>query len=582
VRPVLVFDGGALPMKAETNRLRRVAREANLKKGMALHQAGNLEGAEMCFRAAVSISWDMMRRFQAFLTKENVEWIVAPYEADAQLAYLSRNGFVDAVVTEDSDLLAFGCTTVLFKLDKHGQCKQVRYADLGSIEKPSLVSFDMDMFRAMCILSGCDYVDSLPGVGLRKVKLFVRSFEKVVEKLQAHELIRRHRTLEGVLAALRADPNKPLPEGYEDRVRLADLTFRHQRVWDVANNCISFLTPMPVVSDAAGHDDYLGPLLSAEEAYGVCSGALNPHTRLPPEAVTPAPTAPVAPAKSASNSLDKYFRPVARAAPPSTPMSNGSLPRPALGPQNRRVSGAYQSTTLALEEFRLQQKQQQQEQQQADRILAPATPEKGSSGRKVLSFFFQSFIVFVSHIKKTKPLLSELRQAREVRDNTPVKIAAISTTRKTVVSRFFEEEDEGDAEALEEATRRSLFESLGAEDEEDEEKDDEKKVEEENEIPIPEPANENGEQSVSRTTSGRISLKPSTSAIVARLLAPSILSSKALKTLSRRKSRGGKKDEDDEEYEAEDGNDDDDANDDEDSKRPTKKLDLGKFAFKQS
>jgi exonuclease-1 len=46
----------------------------------------------------------------------------------------------------------------------------VRYADLGSIEKPSFVSFDPDMFRAMCILSGCDYVPSLPGVGLKKVR----------------------------------------------------------------------------------------------------------------------------------------------------------------------------------------------------------------------------------------------------------------------------------------------------------------------------------------------------------------------------------------------------------------------------
>jgi hypothetical protein len=34
---------------------------------------------------------------------------VAPYEADAQMAYLARNGAVHAVITEDSDLLAYGC-----------------------------------------------------------------------------------------------------------------------------------------------------------------------------------------------------------------------------------------------------------------------------------------------------------------------------------------------------------------------------------------------------------------------------------------------------------------------------------------
>ena len=33
---------------------------------------------------------------------------MAPYEADAQLAYLERAGLVDAILTGDSDLLVFG------------------------------------------------------------------------------------------------------------------------------------------------------------------------------------------------------------------------------------------------------------------------------------------------------------------------------------------------------------------------------------------------------------------------------------------------------------------------------------------
>ena len=41
-----------------------------------------------------------------------VECIVAPYEADAQLAFLEKVSIVDLVITEDSDLLAFGCKRV--------------------------------------------------------------------------------------------------------------------------------------------------------------------------------------------------------------------------------------------------------------------------------------------------------------------------------------------------------------------------------------------------------------------------------------------------------------------------------------
>jgi exonuclease-1 len=38
--------------------------------------------------------------------------VVAPYEADAQLAYLSRNRMVDFVISEDSDTLPYGCRRV--------------------------------------------------------------------------------------------------------------------------------------------------------------------------------------------------------------------------------------------------------------------------------------------------------------------------------------------------------------------------------------------------------------------------------------------------------------------------------------
>ena len=46
--------------------------------------------------------------------------IVAPYEADAQLAYLRKSGIVDMIISEDSDLTLFGCDKILFKLDLNG------------------------------------------------------------------------------------------------------------------------------------------------------------------------------------------------------------------------------------------------------------------------------------------------------------------------------------------------------------------------------------------------------------------------------------------------------------------------------
>ena len=41
-----------------------------------------------------------------------IDYVVAPFEADSELAFLMQNKYIDAVVTEDSDLLAFGCSQV--------------------------------------------------------------------------------------------------------------------------------------------------------------------------------------------------------------------------------------------------------------------------------------------------------------------------------------------------------------------------------------------------------------------------------------------------------------------------------------
>ena len=52
--------------------------------------------------------YDLIQAFK----REKISYIVAPYEADAQLAYLSINNIVDAVMTVDSDLITYGCSTV--------------------------------------------------------------------------------------------------------------------------------------------------------------------------------------------------------------------------------------------------------------------------------------------------------------------------------------------------------------------------------------------------------------------------------------------------------------------------------------
>ena len=83
---------------------------------MALLREGRGREAKEYFQRCVDITPEMALGVIKAARERNVDCIVAPYEADAELAFLSMNGLADVVVTEDSDLTVFGCSKVLFKL----------------------------------------------------------------------------------------------------------------------------------------------------------------------------------------------------------------------------------------------------------------------------------------------------------------------------------------------------------------------------------------------------------------------------------------------------------------------------------
>jgi exonuclease-1 len=97
------------------------------------------------------------------LRASGIDYIVAPYEADAQLAYLERRGTIDGIITEDSDLLVFGCKTVLYKMNDQGRCIEILHQNRNKCKSLQLSTFTDASFRQMAILSGCDYLDSIPG-----------------------------------------------------------------------------------------------------------------------------------------------------------------------------------------------------------------------------------------------------------------------------------------------------------------------------------------------------------------------------------------------------------------------------------
>ncbi|XP_062095463.1 exonuclease 1 isoform X2 [Humulus lupulus] len=262
VKPMLVFDGGLLPMKIEQENKRARGRKENLARAMEHESNGNSSAAYECYQKAVDISPSIAHELIQVLKQENISYVVAPYEADAQMTFLAVSKQVDAVITEDSDLIPFGCPRIIFKMDKFGQAVQFQHSMLQQNKDLSFAGFTKQMILEMCILSGCDYLQSLPGMGLKR----------------AHALIKRFTTYDQVIKHLRYSISS-VPPLYEESFKKALLTFQHQRVYDTITEKIVHLSDISENLEDDG--DFLGPMIPQDIAKGIAEGDLDPFTKMP-------------------------------------------------------------------------------------------------------------------------------------------------------------------------------------------------------------------------------------------------------------------------------------------------------------
>lgn len=169
---------------------------------------------------------------------------MAPYEADAQLYYLESIGIVDGVLTEDSDLVIFGTKLVLTKFDPiTATCISIRSETLASNSPADLPlhGWSLKELRECAMLSGCDYIDGVRGVGLKTASKYLRKWG----------------TLERALRAIRMD-GKCVEKDWEARMRKAEAGFLHQRVWDPIKEEIVHLSPPDMETWNEEKDKYVG------------------------------------------------------------------------------------------------------------------------------------------------------------------------------------------------------------------------------------------------------------------------------------------------------------------------------------
>lgn len=187
VIPIFIFDGNKLPMKSKTENNREYKRDEKIKKAYELLDSGCVYEAKMKYISSIDITPEMTFELIKLLDVYKIQYIVAPYEADAQLAYLQKIKYIDYICTEDSDLIAYGCKKIIYKLDnKTGNCKLYLRDKLFKNKKSIFYNWDKNTFLEYCILCGCDYF-KIPGVSCKTAYRIVSNKESIFKDKKYNE-----------------------------------------------------------------------------------------------------------------------------------------------------------------------------------------------------------------------------------------------------------------------------------------------------------------------------------------------------------------------------------------------------------
>lgn len=196
IKPVYVFDGKPPQLKKEQLELRLGRRDEASEALQTAKDTGDQEAIEKYSKRTVKVTREHNAECKRLLTLMGVPVIDAPTEAEAQCAEMCKAGLVYGIATEDMDTLTFAAPRLIRHLMAPASAQQVitEFDYSKVLEGLGLTS---EEFIDLCILCGCDYADSIKGIGAVK----------------ALQLIQKYKSIEKVLDNL--DPAKyPIPDNF--------------------------------------------------------------------------------------------------------------------------------------------------------------------------------------------------------------------------------------------------------------------------------------------------------------------------------------------------------------------------------
>lgn len=148
-------------------------------------------------------------------------------EAEATCSALVKQGFVTAVLTEDTDVLAYGVNYMLHKMDvNENTFCEIDYEEI--LQKLKLTS---EQFLDFCILCGTDYNTNLFKIGPEKAYKYIIQYETIenIAKETNHDIsVLNHEKVRSLFTTNISFPFSSIPYcGFPKKQELEHLYFVH-------------------------------------------------------------------------------------------------------------------------------------------------------------------------------------------------------------------------------------------------------------------------------------------------------------------------------------------------------------------
>ncbi|KAG5184534.1 PIN domain-like protein [Tribonema minus] len=181
LKPVYVFDGKPPTLKGGELAKRAAKRVKAETDWQDARENGTTEDVDKFSKRLVRVTTQHNEDCKTLLRLMGVPVVDASCEAEAQCAALARDGVVFGTGTEDMDALTFRTPKLIRRLttNKNQPIMEVDYA--GVLEGLGLTH---EEFVDMCILCGCDYTDSIRGIGPKKALMLIKKHHSIEEILK--------------------------------------------------------------------------------------------------------------------------------------------------------------------------------------------------------------------------------------------------------------------------------------------------------------------------------------------------------------------------------------------------------------